>query len=393
MKNVTKSPRTLLLFYIMAFLFSSAMPARAQDDAALFTVDHVQVDVTDKDAVTAREKALPQAEQAAFKQLAEKLMTSDQIAKFKAPDDATVAAMVKDFEVENEQLSNVRYVASYTLRFKGDAVRAYLGKQNVSYTDVVSKPLLVLPFYQWGSRTILWGNDNPWLAAWTRVGPSKGLVPLAVPLGDAQDVADLSDNEAFTYDRSSLQDMVGRYNAGEAAIALATAHWDPNAAEGQSPRELEIQIYRTDRSGPEFVSTLKVDSQPGDDANAVYVRGVDAVRKALQHDWKARTAANPASEQGAINKLKVRVRFAGMQQWVETQKALRAAAGVSDVKVLSLKPDAANVEFAFEGSEDRLRLALQQADITLSSPEVDFAGGQALVYDLYLNKYAPGGIH
>lgn len=393
MKNVTKSPRTLLLFIIMAFVVSFAAPAKAQDDDALFTVEHVPVDVTDKDAVTARAKALPQAEQEAFRQLAEKLMTPEEMAKFKAPDDATVATMVKDFEVESEQLSNVRYVATYTLRFRGAAVRAYLGKQNVSYTDVVSKPLLVLPFYQWGSRTILWGNDNPWLAAWTRIGPSKGLVPLAVPMGDAQDVADLSDSEAFTYERSSLKNMVGRYNAGEAAIALATAHWDSNAAAGQPPRQLDIQIYRTDRSGPEFVSTLKVEAQTGDDGNAIYNRGVEAVRKALQRDWKARIAANPASGQGTINKLKVRVRFAGMQQWVETQKALRAAAGISDVKVLSLKPDAANVEFAFEGSEDRLRLALQQADITLSSPQVDFAGGQPLVYDLYLNKYTPGFIH
>jgi hypothetical protein len=90
--------------------------------------------------------------------------------------------------------------------------------------------------------------------------------------------------------------------------------------------------------------------------------------------------------------MKVRIRFAGMQQWVQTQKALRAAPGVTDVKVLSLKPDGADVEFAFQGSEDRLRLALAQADITLSSPQVDFLNGQPLVYDLYLNQYAQGGL-
>ncbi len=400
MKNVTFPRRSLILpgFFlclltILALL--SAIPAARAADDPVFTVENVQVDVTDKDAAAAREKAFPQAQQAAFLQLAQKLMTEDEMKRFKAPDDITLGSMIRDYEMSDEHLSSVRYVGTYTFRFKGDAVRAYLGKQNLTYTDVPSKTLLVLPFYQWGSKTVLWGDDNPWLAAWTRQGPSsKGLVPLAVPLGDAQDVADIGDKDAFTYDRTNLQHMMGRYNATEAAIALAAVQWGADAGAGQVPHELNVQIYRTDHNGPEFVTSLKVASQPNDTLNALYDRAADAVRAALQHDWKARTATNPVAEQAAPSStMTVRIRFAGMAQWVETQKALRAAPGVSGVKVLSLKPDAANVEFAFAGTEDRLRLALAQADITLSTPGVDFASGQALVYDLYLNKYAQGSIH
>jgi hypothetical protein len=384
--------RTFLCFLTILAPLNAAPAAQAADDP-VFTVENVRVDVTDKDAATAREKAFPQAQQQAFLQLAQKLMTEDEMKRFKAPDDITVGSMIKDYEMSDEHLSSVRYVGTYTFRFKGDAVRAWLGKQNLTYTDVPSKTLLILPFYQWGSRTVLWGNDNPWLAAWTRRGPSnKGLVPLAVPLGDVQDIADIGDKDVFTYDRGSLQHMMGRYNAGEAAIALAAVQWDANTGEGQVPRELNVQIYRTDHNGPEFVTSLKIPSQAGDTLDKLYDRAADAVRAALQHDWKTRTAATPA-DQAAAGTMKVRIRFAGMQQWVETQKALRHAPGVSDVKVLSLKPDAANVEFAFSGTEDRLRLALAQADITLSTPGVDFASGQALVYDLYLNKYAQGSVH
>ena len=393
MKNVTCPRRTGIFLCLLTIivLFNMIPAAQAADDP-VFTVENVQVDVTDKDAAAAREKAFPQAQQQAFLQLAQKLMTEDEMKRFKAPDDITVGSMIKDYEMSDEHLSSVRYVGTYTFRFKGDAVRAYLGKQNLAYTDVPSKTLLVLPFYQWGSRTVLWGDDNPWLAAWTRQGPSKGLVPLAVPLGDALDVADIGDKDAFTYDRTNLQHMMGRYNSGEAAIALAAVQWDANAGAGQVPRELNVQIYRTDHTGPEFVTSLKVASQSGDTLDKLYDRAADAVRAALQHDWKARTAAS-AADQAAASTMKVRIRFAGMQQWVETQKALRHAPGVSDVKVVSLKPDAANVEFAFSGTEDRLRLALAQADITLSTPGVDFASGQPLVYDLYLNKYAQGSIH
>jgi hypothetical protein len=126
MKPVTARFAVLLNLLFFLSFFNNISPARAAEDP-VFTVENVQIDVTDKDAASAREKAFPQAQQLAFKQLAEKLMTEDEMKRFKAPDDITLGTMIRDYEVTDEHLSSVRYIGTYTFRFKDDAVRRYLG--------------------------------------------------------------------------------------------------------------------------------------------------------------------------------------------------------------------------------------------------------------------------
>lgn len=350
-----------------------------------FTVAGVEVDATAKNAVEAREKAFAEAQVKAFTQLAERLMPEDQRAGFKAPDAATISTMINDFEVTQERLSAVRYVGTYTFRFNADYVRQYLNVQGVSYTEIASKPVLVLPFFQVGASQVLWRDNNPWLQAWNRLDQTGGLVPVAVPLGDVRDVASIGDNEALTYQPAGLADMLDRYGANEAVIVMAS---QSTGAQG-----LDVLIYRTDRSQPEYVQTLNIPA--GADGNAlsdaVFDQAVQAVRQTLQKEWKAQTAVAVTAD--PQNVLSARVPFTTMQQWVETRNALKRVQGIADMRILSVTPREARVEFVFQGGEDRLRLALSQADLILSQPSVvtydptygDMAMPQT--YDLMLKKY------
>lgn len=388
-----------MLRTVFAIMLLIATPALAAQDPA-FVITGVKVDVTAEDATAARDQAFIQAQQAAFRQLAERMIPEDDLTSFKMPDDSTLSTFVNDFEVTQEQLSHIQYIGTYTFRFKSDAVRSYLSGSGVSYTDVSSKPVLVLPYYEWGTRMILWGRDNPWLGAWTRAERQQGLVPLTVPIGDLQDVADMGDSDALTYDEQSLYRMVNRYGAGEAVIVIATPVWAADTAETQLPAEIRIAMYRTDRGKPERSGEVNIASEKTDSAAALLDRTVQAVQKILQKDWKSRTLVSASQS----NNLQVRVKFVTMQEWVDTQQKLRRVQGVSEVRLLSLKPGQAHVELLFQGSEDRLRLALAQADMTLTAPQVSFIDytsdnaaspyeprpASPLVYDLYLNKYATG---
>jgi hypothetical protein len=364
----------------------------------VFTVPGVQVDVTAKDAMTARDQALGQAQQAAFKKLAEQLLSEEEAAAFTPPEVSVISPMVEDFEVTQEQLSAVRYIGTYTFRFKNAAVRNFFGAQGLTYTDVTRNPVLVLPFYQWGSRTVLWGQDNPFLAAWARNETNKGLVPTVIPIGDLQDVSDITDGDALTYDPAGLQAMLARYGADDAIVMLAAPVWSDESASSESrPDALSITLYQAGVAGPQMVDTIEVSAAQDEEPAMLFDRAVQAARKALQKDWKSRTLVNPAE----ANQLQTRVAFRNMAEWIETQKALRAVQGVTAVNLVSLKSNEAQIELHFQGGEDRLRLALAQADMTLTTPRVEFgnissgypqpdAAGSPLVYDLFLNRYAPG---
>lgn len=363
-----------------------AAPSFAAQDSA-FTVKGVKVDVTAESATVAREQAFAQAQQSAFRQLADRLLSDSEMAAFQMPETETISTMINDFEITEEQLSSVQYIAAYTFRFKKDAVRNFLGGSGLSYTDVSSKPVLILPYYQWGSRTVLWGNDNPWLAAWTRGEEQDGLVPVTVPIGDIQDVSDMGDADALTYNTENLERMIDRYGAGEAVIMIAAPVWSADQPETQIPVEINIMVYRTGSGRPEMAQNLKITANPDDSATVLFDRAVQEAQKALQLEWKDKTLVSP----GQDSSLQARVRFASMGEWIETQKKLRRVQGVLNIKLLSLKSNQAHIELSFRGNEDRLRLALAQADMTLTTPQVNFGGGAGspLVYDLYLNKFKP----
>ncbi|MBU0859343.1 MAG: DUF2066 domain-containing protein, partial [Alphaproteobacteria bacterium] len=169
---------------LLAALWLSIAPAAAQDP--LYTIEGIKVDITAASAAAAREEAFIKAEQDAFAALAQRLLSEAELATFVPPDADTISNMVQDFELTEERLSTVRYMGTYTFRFKDSDVQKFFSVKGTAYTDVSSRPVLVLPFYQWGSRMVLWEGDNPWLNAWSRTTTQRALVPVAVPIGDAQ---------------------------------------------------------------------------------------------------------------------------------------------------------------------------------------------------------------
>ena len=125
---------------------------------------------------------------------------------------------------------------------------------------------------------------------------------------------------------------------------------------------------------------------------------VSEARKALRRDWKSRTMVDPQQN----NKLTARITFASMDEWLETKNTLDNVHGINGLNLLALSPQDAHIELLFNGSEQRLRLALQQARLTLSAPRLDFdnlytkrsndsdpftESASLLLYEIYLNKY------
>ena len=390
-----------IVFYVFCILTTNIFisSSHAASDA-LFNIHGVTVDVTAENAAAAREQAFMDAQSMAFRKLAERLLSESQLEYFEMPQGSVISTLVKDFELSNEKLSDVRYIGTYNFRFQGDAVRNFLGANGFAYSDVSSKPVLVLPFYQWGAQTIIWGEQNPWMQAWSNSRLYQGLVPVIIPIGDLQDVADIDDEQALTYDPVNLNNMVSRYLAGEAIIMQASPSWNSKdaASNGATPDKMTIMLYRTDRGEPEFANRLTVSQADIVGDEDIFTAAVRVCRSHLQNSWKSKTLTSAAQN----NNLKVRVKFNTMKEWVETQKILRGVQGVNNMKLISLNQNEANVELQFQGTQDRLKLALAQEDMTLSAssaPQQQYGyeyngyGGyqkaDQVVYDLYLNKYRP----
>lgn len=385
--------RTVFLCAGLLFSFISASFA----SNSLFTVEDVRVDVTAKNAVAARELAFEKAQVDAFKILICRMLSDAEAASFPAPDVSVVSSMIQDYEVSNEQLSSVRYVADYKIRFKDSAVKQYFSGANVSYTDVSARPSLVLPFYDRDGQTMLWSPYNTFMKAWSRAEDLQGLVPLVVPLGDISDVQDIGDDEALNYQERKLDRLLARYDSSEAIILIAVP--DERLARVEKASDaavgtLNVNIYRTDRGRPEIVQNVDISASGSDTLASLMDRAVKRVQKELRNDWKSKTVVHSSYS----NNVDVRVRYKSLKEWADTQRALKRVYGINNIQVKSVTPSEAFLNIAFEGDERRLALALEQVNLSLTSPRnmpskdpmsyyTQNNGAQPVIYDLSLRRY------
>lgn len=219
----------------------------------------------------------------------------------------------------------------------------------------------------------------------------------------------MGDQDALIYEADALNAMLIRYNAGSAVIAIAAPAWSGAADETGIPDAVAVTLYRAEPAGPRYIQTIKIGRSESEDASALYGKAVTEVRRSLQKDWQTRAAVDPVQAAGS-GKLLAKVGFQAMNEWIETQRALRGTPGVSDIKLISLTSHEARLEIMYEGTEDRLRLALAQSNLTLSAPANDNFLQQANpymapdphgapppagsgIYDLRLSRFAPGGTY
>ncbi|MCF8496626.1 MAG: DUF2066 domain-containing protein [Alphaproteobacteria bacterium] len=344
-----------------------------------FTVSGVTVDITAASALDARAQAFEKAQQEAFTILAQRVGSPGA----PPPPSAAISTLIQDYEITNEKLSAVRYIGTYTFRFRERAVRQYFGTITLAAPvpdpDAVqplegtttapaqvsqSGTLLILPFLQRGQAATIWSPFNSWMQAWSRAGTLDGLT---LPMGDIQDVRDIGDSQALNYSEHGLDAMLARYGAQEAVLLVAV----PGTAEGAP---LSIQIYRTDRIGPEFVTSLEIPGGSMDHA-------ISEVRTFLTGNWKAARSSAPAGQ--SVDFL-VQVPLRTLKEWTLAQRALSRVQGVEDVVVRSLSPKGAELSLKFRGPPEGMATAFQQAGLNLRPPE---AGGQ--IYTLYPGGSAP----
>jgi hypothetical protein len=371
---------------LAAFFLMFPAVSRAESNPA-YTVEGVEVDVTAENAVKAREKAMDEAQVKAYKMLAERFLGADAMKTFVTPDPLTVSSLVQDFEVTKEQLSSKRYKGTYTVRFRPNAMKMSMASKGISYSDQPKKPVLVLPFYQVGGQTVLWSETNPWMTAWRSFSSTSNAI---VPLGDANDMAQVNDGDALQYDPLEVQELAARYGADDVAILLASP--EPTGTQGR----LVVNVYDNGFEGPTLVQKLVVDQQPGEDENTLFQRAAGQVRGLLTGNWKANAAYNPAAPVtttttvttttygqpqapvtqraplpytrtvlGPSKMYPARARFSSVQDWVRLKNTLERVYGMQAVMIKTLKSREALLDIRYAGDMPSLQLALQNAGIMM----------------------------
>lgn len=349
--------RLLLLWLVCLPPVLASNPAGASE--AVIQSD-IEVDVSGKDAVDARAKAMAQAETMALQALLERFASPQQAkAVIESQPPSQISAMVKGIEVLSERISDRRYRAHLLVSFDGEGIGKLISSTGLDGSKELNIPtaitFAIVPVYQEGSKLMLWEKRNPWFETWKTVGLESNATGVVVPYGDSSDSSTIRAGDAMSASFDSLNNMTNRYGANQVIILQAKYTATPDM-------QLNV-IKRYLSSKRNDISMLTYRADPQEDRNDLLMRAARDIVGQLQQ-VKAMTPSGTYIG-GERNDIMILASISTMSSWTELKKKLSDLPMVDKVDILAISPQQVDMQVRYRGSEESLELAITKQKLRL----------------------------
>jgi hypothetical protein len=366
MEFLMKSRSWGLLAAVLALLLAcQPHNARAVSpvETGMFSVTGVEVDVTDKDAASARTRAIIAAQVKAFHMLAERLGSRDAAQRLAGMDARDIGRMLRSLSIEEERSAPGRYIGKLTVRFLPGKIREVFGQHGIEIVEDQAPAMVVLPLWKGPEGPVIW-EDNLWRKAWLDLKAEQSVVPIIIPLGDLEDTSAISPEDVLAGDTIKLESLMLRYEAK--AVLVAVAEPDPRGGihavmQGDSPlgRINFYKIYTSDDGTIEGAAAIA--AQRFDD---VMLEKWRSTKIKMAAEAKARFEAEQQAARASMS-LAVAVPFSGIHQWNGIRARLLSTPGVIGVDVSTIAQNGAVIQLAFFDSVETLQSALSASGFRL----------------------------
>jgi len=370
----------IILFLAFSLILPSAWAQN--NEADLFMVTDVDADVTANSAAQARDQAITEAQHTAFDQLLDRLgVDKSQVAKLSDDD---LATLVQNFEVQNERTSSVRYIGIFTVQFRPNAVRTFLGNHLPSTIVARSKPLLLLPIVHSQGHSILWEESTKWRTTWEKSTHNSGLVPLTLPAGDLDDIALISTDEAMNGKSTALKALINKYQTNGAVVAILNLPDPKDTSAPASADGLRLDIQRYNAEGLSLAVThFTLPATTDSTLESTLIQGIKQTRNELEKAWRqeskfppkvATPAISPKQELpdapqaalGPLITLPVTVPLVSLTEWAQIRGRLNNISAIQRTEVITLARGATSIEIVFSGTLGDLKTALENEGLSLT---------------------------
>lgn len=348
------SYKSVRLASLLALLFSAApMAAGAAED---YSVEKITVDSSGEDTTDARNKALAQGEQEAFRQLITRLAPEKSAEILTKINPANMNEAILGFEVDEERMSSTHYHAVLRYHFSPQLITAMLpqaapptsaeAKQAQAGAYAPRKAVLVLPVMNEGRGVIkLWQEDNKWRNIWYEAALESGGGLVVVPQGNTNDRVDVDDTNVAESTNESLQRFYERYGVVE--INILTAFYnlkaDPKPA-------LEISIRRISPTVNEN-STASYTIRTTENLEALMARASNDIAKNI---YKQQTIDKSKIEFQRQKEIAARVQVDSIEDWINLRKHLLNHGNIVGIKLTSITNSQIYMVISYKGTPEML---------------------------------------
>jgi Uncharacterized protein conserved in bacteria (DUF2066) len=340
---------------LLAMGVGAALPARAADK--VYTIANYPVEASADNAVTAKERALADGQQAAFRSLLKRLVPVTAFPRVQKLTSIKGADLIEGVRVRNERNSSTDYIASFDFSFQSKAVRDLLRREGIPFVDEQAPPVTLIVL--WRSAP---GQPPREEAAWTNVWKGLDLENTLTPIKLQplrKEIGADALNALANGDGSALRTLAAQYNTEYVLLALA----EPDAVAGR----LAVTLAGRDAvGGITLKRPYRIDAR--DAGYATELAAVVALRT-LEGRWKAIKSRTSVVSANTTNPgdtdLLIQVEFRGMSEWQDISRKLSATQGVEELDVAGLSARGARVTLRYADGAEQLADELARQGLNL----------------------------
>ena len=345
-----------------ALLGASAAVAAGGD---AYTIANYPVDATAANAVAAKDQALAEGQQSAFRSLLKRIVPVTAYKQLTRVSGLKAADLISGVAVRSERNSATDYIASLDFSFQAAAVRTELSRQGIPFVDEQAAPVTVITALMQGNPPTATNDTGLWRRAWTGLDLQHTITPVTIqdlkPVIHADTVSML-----LAGDDNGLRILNDEYGTGLIILAVA----EPDIAS----KKLTVTLAGRDAVGPLLLKrTYRISN--GDLAYTSELAAVVALG-VLEGRWKAvKSAGAPqvsagvpvwsASTGGDGEEVTFVAEFVNPAQWNEIRTQILDTPGVDALDIASVSDRNADVSLRFPGGIQGLTNALGARGLSL----------------------------
>jgi hypothetical protein len=345
--------------------------AAAADADAPYTVGNYPVEATAANAVAAKEQAMSDGQQAAFRSLLKRLVPVTAYKQLARVQGAKTGDLVSGISVRSERNSSTAYYASLDFSFQPDAIRSLLSSQNIPFVDQQAPKVTLVTVLLQGNPPTAINDRGLWRRAWSSLDLSHTVTPAAI-----SDLKSSIQTDTITAlisgQDSALQKIKSEYGSGLIVLAVA----EPDMA----AKKLNVTLAGSDAVGGLLLKrTYRITNNDLDYASqlaAVVSLGILEGRwKAIKSGISESATAAPASDTpvwaasttGSGEDVTLTAQFGTSDEWDQMRTQLLDTPGISALNIGSVTDRSADISMKYPGGPGSLAPALTARGLSLRS--------------------------
>ena len=341
------------VFFIIFLNLKVSISGTSQDK--IFEVKNISVSAESTSSSKAKEIAILKAQEKGFKNLMNKMLLESEYEKIENIKIDKILEFVNAIEIQNEKTTSSKYIGNLTIIFSENKILRYLNNNNIQFTSLKSKPLLILPIYKFGGVTYLWEKKNIWRNVWITNSNNDGLIPIKSAEGKFSDFIYFNQDKAVKKNLKNLELLAKSHNTTGVLIAILKKKY--NRDKSKILFNLNLSIYRFDgEKTKSFEDTIEIYSNEYSDK--ILNDAKSKVETFVNQQWKT---ANIITSQKKFEK--ITVLFNNLNDWINIKKTISNMSIIDKFNVKNFSHNKAIIFLSFSGSLKQLKVAFKQSDL------------------------------